>query len=338
MAGWRTWLNWNLGGGTRAARLFEAGNDASFIDDHASALSMYEKSLDLFRGFERWDAVLELRIKIGATCQALGEFTAARTHYEQAVSLARNQKSLTQLPMALCGLASVTACQGDYALARRLCTECLGIWSDPEQVLGVAAVQTIMGQMAETKAAAREQYMSALKIYQDKGYQDGIVATLCSLGHLAEAGADNAKERAALEECLEFCDVSDSIKTRAYALNNLGNIERFAGQLDKAQELYRDSLHLKQQINDAWAIAYTLDGCAAITLERGQSTNSARLLGRAAAIRERLGTPLEPHMRQEIQALHEQTRASLNPIDFEAAWLAGERMTTNEAIDEALHE
>jgi hypothetical protein len=87
--------------------------------------------------------------------------------------------------------------------------------------------------------------------------------------------------------------------------------------------LYRDSLTVKQEIGDDWAIAYTLEGCAMLAIRRDQAERAARLFGAAAAIRERLGAPLEPAKQAEYKADVAEARALLGQDAFPAEWDAG---------------
>jgi tetratricopeptide (TPR) repeat protein len=337
MSGWRRWFTRMFTGKNKlASRIVEAADKAYGEQEYRVALPLYEDGLLLFRELEQWYQVLVLRLRLGYLTQILGNYSAARAHFEQAVSLARNQKLATPLGAALIGLASAGSRQGEVALAHRLCDECAQMWSKPQYGLQLASVYNIRGSIAETMAEARVHHLRALEIYQERNYQEGIIASLCCLGHCTEAGQDNANQRAWLQECLELCESPEHEKTRSYVLNNLGNIERFEGNFDRATELYRESLHLKEQIGDEWGIAYTFEGCAAIAAARQQGVSAARLLGIAGAIRHRLGTPLEPSKQPEYDATLIQVRKLLTASELEAAWDEGGILSTTEAIGQAV--
>ncbi len=336
MPGLRSWFKWALGGsGTRAARLFNDANAASEREEYVTAFGLYEQCLDLMRQLERWEAVLVVRLRLGYVAQAIGDFPAARMHLEQAVSVARNSKARPALGYALVGLAQVAARQGDVALARRLCDDCLLKFVEPEEVHIRAAAYGVLGTTAETIAAARAHHQQALDLYRQYADQAAILSALCSLGHATGPGEDNSLARASLKECLELCEVCGTEKLRSYALNNMGNIERLDGDMEAATELYRQSLHLKQNIGDDWAIAYTLEGVAAIATARGQGEAAARLLGAAHGIRERVGGPLEPPKQPELRATVEAARGLLTPEDFEFYWNCGGCLSVADAASEA---
>lgn len=340
MSHWKARWKWGFGGVRRellrASQLVKEADQAYAEDNYAAALSLYEQSLTLFRELEHWQGALWVRLRLGYLYSETQDYHKAREHYEQAVSLARNLQSSEYLGAALNGLAAIASHQGDYAFVRQLCKECLQLWRDQENALGLASTYCLLGSIAETLLEAKAHYERALALCRERNNAEGIIAALCSLGHLAAPDQDNLRERACLEECLELCQASGNKKTRSYALNNLGNVERFAGNLDRAAELYRESLRLKQENGDEWAIAYTLEGCAALAVARYEGRKAARLFGAAAGIRERLGTPLEPSKQPQYKASLIAAGRLLIAATFESAWREGATLPLAQAIAEAV--
>jgi tetratricopeptide (TPR) repeat protein len=339
MSDWRIWFKRNFTFAERqAARSFEKADTAYSRQDYETALPLYEESLIQFRALERWDMVLPLRLQLGYVTRLTGDYPAARAHLEQAISLARNLKHDDHLELALIGLASIAAHQGEIDLAERLCAECLQREQLPEKALVYAALQSLLGAISKTMPEGCVHFERALEIYREKEFLEGIRNCLCSLGHCTEPGQDNSRQRVWLQECLDLCEKHEAEKTRSYALNNLGNIERFEGDFDRAMELYRESLRLKQQLGDEWAIAYTLEGCAAVSAARQQGAKAARLLGKASEIRLRLGAPLERPKQPEYTTILTQVRELLNAAEFELAWEEGRLLSVSQAIAEAVAE
>jgi hypothetical protein len=125
---------------------------------------------------------------------------------------------------------------------------------------------------------------------------------------------------------------------RSYVLSNLGNIERYDGNLDRACDLYRESLLLKQEVGDTWAISYTLESCAALAVARGRGERAAWLLGAASAIRQYLGTPLEPFKREEYETNLAAARELLAPETFDIEWEEGKGLSVEQAVEYAVAE
>ncbi|MCW3053148.1 MAG: transcriptional activator domain protein [Chthonomonadales bacterium] len=339
MSDWRIWLKRKFSGVQgQAARKFKEANAAFAQKNYAAALPLYEESLQQFRQLQQWDMVLPLRLHLGDVNRLAGDYATARTHLEQAISLARNQKHTDYLDAALIRLATVAARQGEVGLAARLCAECLQLEPLPEKALEYAATQCLLAAISKTMSEARTHYETALEIYREHEHREGILDCLCGLGHCTEPGQDNSPQWAWLEECVELCDPHEDETLRSYVLNNLGNIERFEGHLDRALELYRDSLRIKQRLDDEWAIAYSLEGCAAIAAARQEGVLAARLLGKASEIRKRLGTPLERNKQPEYDAVLAQARELLPAVEFEVAWEGGRTLPLSLIVAEVIEE
>jgi len=337
MSDWRIWLKRKFSGlQGQAERNFKEANAACACKNYAEALPLYEESLQQFRQLQQWEMVLPVRLHLGDVNRLAGDYAAARTHLEQAISLARTQKHNDFLDAALIRLATVAGLQGEYGLAERLCAECLQLEPLPEKALEYAATQCLLAVISKTMSEARTHYETALEIYRDHEHREGILDCLCGLGHCTEPGQDNSPQWAWLEECVELCDPHEDETLRAYVLNNLGNIERFDDHLDIALELYRDSLRIELRLDDERAIASTLDGCAAIAAARREGAIAARLLGKAAEIRKRLGTPLERKKQPEYDALLVEVRELLPAAEFEAAWEGGRTLPVSLIVTEVM--
>jgi hypothetical protein len=70
----------------------------------------------------------------------------------------------------------------------------------------------------------------------------------------------------------------------------------------------------------------------------GQGEQAARLLGAAAAVRERLGAPQPPDDRQEVERLVAAARQALGVPAWTAAFTAGTALSLEAAVAEALGE
>jgi hypothetical protein len=70
----------------------------------------------------------------------------------------------------------------------------------------------------------------------------------------------------------------------------------------------------------------------------GEGEQAARLLGAAAAVRERLGAPQLPDDRQELEQLVASAREALGKPAWTAAFTAGSALSLEAAVAEALGE
>ena len=79
-------------------------------------------------------------------------------------------------------------------------------------------------------------------------------------------------------------------------------------------------------------------GLAGVLAEQGRGIEAARLFGAAAAWRTRLGFVIPPGEQERYEADVAAARALLPPYAFAAAWAAGQALTLEEAVAEALAE
>jgi tetratricopeptide (TPR) repeat protein len=89
---------------------------------------------------------------------------------------------------------------------------------------------------------------------------------------------------------------------------NLSMVERQLGNLDRAEELSREALALCARRDDEMAIAWTLNGLAAVTAARGRFERAATLHAAAAAQLDRAGGEWPADER----AQHEETRITVD--------------------------
>jgi hypothetical protein len=92
---------------------------------------------------------------------------------------------------------------------------------------------------------------------------------------------------------------------------------------------YRDIDHLD-------GLARCLGALSALALGRGQAHLAARLIGAAAAARDRIGLTPWPAVTEAERRTIERTEAALPGVEFSAQVAAGRRQTVEDALTQAL--
>ena len=103
-----------------------------------------------------------------------------------------------------------------------------------------------------------------------------------------------------------------------------------------AQASYREGLRLWQEMHqvEQWlGIVKGLAGLAEIAAAQGQAERAGRLFGAASRL-----LPATSTYREEVHRRSTAARAQLDAATFEAGWAAGQAMTEEQAITEALQE
>jgi len=161
------------------------------------------------------------------------------------------------------------------------------------------------------------------------------------LGGQATRQGDYRRAQALHEEGLLLKQQQGDGVSMAMSLYGLAQVEWLRNDHEQALRLLRESLALIQDLGHWRAIAQDLYLLAHVTADCGEADRSACLFGAAEALQERVGDKrsapvvlnIDPNRTKASLAA---CRAKLTPGAFEAAWRAGQAMTTDEAVAFAL--
>jgi DNA-binding CsgD family transcriptional regulator len=118
-------------------------------------------------------------------------------------------------------------------------------------------------------------------------------------------------------------------------LTALGGLVLEGSELKRAESLAREALVLLRDSGVRWCLPECVELAAGVGGARGQTKAAARLLGAADAIREMTGADRFIG-RAVYDSLVAMVRTSLDDRAFDTARLEGRRLSTEQAIDEAL--
>jgi ATP/maltotriose-dependent transcriptional regulator MalT len=122
----------------------------------------------------------------------------------------------------------------------------------------------------------------------------------------------------------------------AAIMNNLGELARCRGDLEKAALLYAEALVTAHQIGFAVVETLSLAGLGGVAAGCGQARRAARLLSAATAQREALVVPLDPANQLEHDRMVATARAALDEAAWSEAWSQGRTDTLETAVRFAL--
>jgi hypothetical protein len=122
----------------------------------------------------------------------------------------------------------------------------------------------------------------------------------------------------------------------ADALTMLGDHARRHGSTVIAAFHYADALALNYDLGSRLGMAQGLERVAHLASLRGKPIHAARFLGSAATIRRAMGAPPRPPEDWDRQTAVTAVRAHGDDDAVAAAWVAGEALSPEEAITEAI--
>jgi predicted ATPase/class 3 adenylate cyclase len=116
------------------------------------------------------------------------------------------------------------------------------------------------------------------------------------------------------------------------AQSDLAHALRRGGRLDRALELYRETIGGWVHLGHKGAVANQLENTAYLALAQGNHERAVRLLGAADTIREVAQASMAFDEEPEHAAALEGLRAAMSPAAFGAAWAAGRALSQPEAV------
>ncbi len=268
-----------------------------------------------------------------------GHLSEGRERLAAVLALPKDAADPALRARALAGASALAEAQGDYAAAEAVLDEGLALARKlgDDQVLATALL--FRGLVAfdrddseRTASLCRE----SLALARVTGDAWTAAVALAQLGLVALREKDHTDATALLEESLTGFREMGNRWGVALATGNLGIVALDRGDLPHAADLLRDSLTALEEMGDRWGVATLLEGPARAAAALGQAARAARIFGAATALRERIGAPLKGPFRPGSVHNMALVRAALGEEAFAAAWAAGQAMTPEEAVAEAV--
>ena len=284
----------------RANVLRAAGIMAQFWTEYAQAIPLLEESLSLVRAEGDRTAAAEALLFLGWIARDRGDYVRAETLEAESLALCQAQDDAGGRGLALLSLGEATLEQGKLSRATEYCEALLALCRDTgEAVLHSRA--------------------------------------LLRLGRIAYLQADYTRAQMLLVESRSLFQQMRAPIAVAEAQFELGRVARAQGDEPEARRLLRESLI---GYRDYWSnkreVASCLEELAGLAVMNRQAVHAVCLFGAAEALRERAATPLPPVYQPGYERDVAAARTQLDPTTFAAAWDAGQSMTLEHAIAEAL--
>jgi tetratricopeptide (TPR) repeat protein len=275
----------------------------------------------------------------GVLAAMQNEYEHARALFAESLALYRARGEAAGMARSLNNLGNVALDQGDWDRAETLFAEGLALRRRLGDQQGTARSLNNLGEVAYARGAyaqAGALYEESLAIKRELGDTRGMATTLLNLGALA---CEQRACRRAVELLAEGKALYQELGDRqgiARALSRFGDVAHAQGDAARLEACHAESLRLYQEVGDKTGIARALAGVAAAASIREQPPRAARLLGAATALRAAIGATADPGARVTYDRALVATRAALGEEAFAAAWAAGQALSLEQAVAEAL--
>jgi predicted ATPase/class 3 adenylate cyclase len=228
---------------------------------------------------------------------------------------------------------------GEPAAAPRLLREGAPLLPDSPDyevdraLVAVAAIQEGMEQGLEAAARAVDRALSA---FQALGMEVGQLTMQLAAGDLSLALGDPARAGDHYRAAVALARAVDEDPMLGRSLSLLGLSQLATGDVAGARRSLMDGLRANQRGGQLTAMAYSLEGLAALALTEGRPGLATRLLAAAATARGATARPLTPALPPLVQRIVARSREALGEDAFTDAWAEGCGWTLPHALEQAL--
>ncbi len=178
--------------------------------------------------------------------------------------------------------------------------------------------------------------MESLRLFREVSDQWGMTRALNGLGKVLRDRGDDAQAARIFEEGLAISQTLGFKREIATALHNLAHLALHRGEVSRAIALFPESLALHREVGDRDGLVNCLAGVAELADQRGQLTQAARLFGAMEHLLASIHATLGPEDRRHSEDTIVAARTQLDETTYRGAWAAGQALSIDEAIEEAL--
>lgn len=238
---------------------------------------------------------------------------------------------------SLVWLACFALLQGDYVACVRLGEESLALWHQLGIAGGVANALLWLGRGLThigNVVQARPLIAEALATSRQAGNPYAVAMATEFLGEAEEAGGEHAAARNRYSEALTLYQELGDQGGIATVSADLGRQALRGDDRHEARRRYRQGLTVAREMGFRTRLCDALEGMAALAAEESQPERALRLAGAATALR---GTGVASPMQRDCVAPRlEQAQQAVGEQQATAAWAAGQALSLEEAVAEAL--
>ncbi|WP_310708702.1 BTAD domain-containing putative transcriptional regulator [Nonomuraea sp. 3-1Str] len=310
----------------RAMARWFAGFALFGFDDLSVSMGLIESALAGFEALgDGWGTAAALSIR-ARWAGMRGDLATLRHDGERGLALFREAGDRWGEMRAAENLGTLAEITGDYEQAAGLrrdglrMAEELGLWGaacDALSRLGRIAMLTgDHAQAEDLHGRAR-----ALAVAQSNRPAEEFAEVGLALGARRQGRLDEAERL--LRKWIGWVREVSGAPGEALILSELGFVAELRGDAAAAQELHLGALAVARHVGDPRATALALEGLAGSRVLTGEHEEAARLLGKAAALRESAGAPLPPGERGDVDRITAAARAALGDDALAAALSRG---------------
>lgn len=253
------------------------------------ALGLFEaaaRSRDPATGAEALTRLADVR-------RSRGEWDAALTAARRGRDIARSASLDALMLHAMIAEANVLMCRGDFAEARMIFDQVLGLTEDPRmRGMALQNLGSIMAQQGELGAAERY-FAESYGQFQRAGYRRGEATALINYGRVTLDRGNPQLAQDLLCQAIDACRECEHSELTALATFNLAEARLRLGDANQAEDLASEALGVFSGCGNRWRQVECLRLIGAIHEQRGDAENATRCFERGLHIAQEMGATVE---------------------------------------------
>jgi tetratricopeptide (TPR) repeat protein len=284
-----------------AQSMFAQGNVLGMMGEIHAAGELFARSNAIYQSLGDHNGQVTCLERLGWVARERGDAATAIIFLEESITLNRRMSDQQQIAWTLLTFAGVAILREDAASAESLIAQGIRLGTEGHDWIGWSFNH--LGHVAQL----RGEYDQAEQLHQK--------ALTVFTQHLGTKSAG-----------------------LTWIYQSLGEIALATGDPALARRWLCAGLRLSHELSIRMAVAWCLAGLGSALALDAAPERAARLWGAGARLRARLGCRTAPAARATYERLLMLARAQISAEAFGAAWAAGEAMSVDQAIVEAMGE
>lgn len=298
--------------------------------DPVAASALGSEGADLADALDDWLNAHLCRWAMGMSQMMRADLSGAIETYRAVFADCESDGDVLGMMLALISQGCALVCRGDVAEAQSVGRAAMTAAAELDVVLERAAT-TVLAWAAVAAGDVDSARELGTRVWELPAVHRGSVA-IGAVALCAHAGGDLAKARELADEAvatLAGWHKMFALSIRSYLAGDCGDNEQARRDAYQALSIAADN-------QSRLFVPAILECLASLAVDGGNHGDAARLLGAAAAIRDRTDEHRVPVYQDTYNRSLDACRNGLGEGDFQSAWADGAALSTDDAITYAL--
>ncbi len=262
-----------------------------YKSDYRNALKNYEKSLELYKIFEKAQEISYNLNNIAVIYGILNDYEKELNFLLESIEIAKKIKDLHHEGTCLGSIGNNYQSRGNYEKALEYYSKAVRIDEQSGNLQNKAVHLLQIGLMLENKnelQSSMKNYQEALNISEELGDSKKIISVLTCMGRIYIALGSLNDAEIVYNKALSYSTIDQNLVEKANLLDNIGVLYKFRGETDKALRLMKEAYDLDDKIGDMFGKAVRLNSIGLVHAYIGNKEEASNAYEKSLKIFESL--------------------------------------------------